>query len=179
MADSMFWPVMTCQSLAIELDANNQPNVVQHYSVPTPQPDKYESHDKTIYSMWMHFIDACVGTHRGQKHACYSGPDEHDNLHTGCSRLPIFQLLSQSESLPLSRAQILVYTPKIPSLTTSHPHAVHHQIAFDSPLSVTTCESHTTLSIEYSLTDIDVVSASSFRHKRDGSLDSLDTFQYS
>jgi hypothetical protein len=95
-----------------KLDNNCQPHVVQAYSVPNPQSDQYETHDKSLLSLWMHFVDFCQTNnekdtiHRGIGNAqrVHQLNLIHDNsqlrnVYTEMERLQVFITLSKSCSI--------------------------------------------------------------------------------
>jgi len=114
--DSLFWPVMPYEMVALKLDMNQQPHVIQQYQVPFPQNDQYQLHDRALYSIWMHFVDSCVANSASDPYTnpvvcdselhCFSAPDILMNIHTNMERLPIFMLLSRSNGKPLSNAEL-------------------------------------------------------------------------
>lgn len=148
MPDSLFWPVMPYDMVASKLDANQQPHVIQQYQVPYPQNDKYQPHDRALYSIWMNFVDSCVANSNSdpnsdsQEMQCYKAPDVSINIHTCMMRLPIFMLFSQSNGKPLSIYDIRECKPKIKLQATttkkaddSSPLEKNKTLPFTSPSS--------------------------------------------
>lgn len=103
MLDSLFWPVMPQSMVNEKLDSNGQPHVIQAYSVPQPQNDQYQDHDRAVFSMWMHFVDSCLANQDSKSgalmSACYSAPNTLLNRYTNMKRLPVFLTLSRGDSL--------------------------------------------------------------------------------
>lgn len=110
--DSLFWPVMPQSMVNEKLDSNGQPHVIQAYSVPQPQNDQYQDHDRAVFSMWMHFVDSCLANQDSKSgasmSACYSAPNTLLNRYTNMKRLPVFLSLSRYESLNRKQSQQLV-----------------------------------------------------------------------
>lgn len=102
--DSMFWPIMSYNSVSTKLDNNRQPHVIQPYVVPPPQNDQYRRHDEAVHSMWMHFVDFCMATAESQhvqnadSAPCFAAPDLPVNAYTKQPRLPVFRALSSGRA---------------------------------------------------------------------------------
>ena len=126
--DSLFWPVMPQTLVNEKLDGNGQPHVIQTYSVPAPQMDQYQAHDRAVYSMWMHFVDFCVANQvpkpvgPGAVSACFSAPNSLLNRYTNRRRLQIFLKLSSGPEMQYNQDQ---YSPSAAYQSTwETPHAV-------------------------------------------------------
>jgi len=135
--DSLFWPVMPQSMVNEKLDSNGQPHVIQAYSVPQPQNDQYQDHDRAVYSMWMHFVDSCLANQDSksgaQMSACYSAPNTLLNRYTNMKRLPTFLTLSRGESLDRKQSQTLA----CPSSPCFAP-IPHHGSSWETPQHSTT-----------------------------------------
>jgi hypothetical protein len=111
--DSMFWPIMSYNSVAVKLDNNRQPHVIQPYNVPPAQNDQFRLHDEAVYSLWMHFVDFCLATsdsaHLGYSDdaPCYAAPDLPVNSYTKLPRLPVFRVLSGANNHEIRREEIV------------------------------------------------------------------------
>ena len=128
MLDSLFWPVMPQSMVNEKLDGNGQPHVIQTYSVPAPQDDQYQAHDRAVYSLWMHFVDFCVANQvpkpmgPGAVSACFSAPNNLLNRYTNKRRLPIFLKLSSGPDMQHNLDQ---YSP-----------TAAYQTSWETPLAV-------------------------------------------
>jgi len=60
--DSLFWPIMPLSLVSRQMDPTNgrKPSTFQEYNVPLPQNDVYCRHDQCVYSLYMHFVVACM-----------------------------------------------------------------------------------------------------------------------
>lgn len=98
-SDSLFWPVMPQSKVNSRLDGNQQPHVVQEYSVPVPRQDQYEKHDRALYSLWMHFVDFCISNsvvgELSEHLKCVLSSEVLVNMQTKAPRLNVFVKLSQ------------------------------------------------------------------------------------
>lgn len=116
-SDAWFWPVMMDDDLVV--DQSSQPIVNQFYHVPLPRFEQANSHNRSVYSMWMHFVEYCIelSTKPSERatfsmihsqHQVFCHPDElvdfrsgrkkfsaFVNMYTGEKRLGIFLQLSK------------------------------------------------------------------------------------
>lgn len=56
--DAWFWPVMPDGEL--QVDHAYQPIVNQYYVVPVPHFEQCSFHNRSVYSIWMHFVEYCI-----------------------------------------------------------------------------------------------------------------------
>ena len=142
MLDSLFWPVMPQSLVNEKLDGNGQPHVIQTYSVPAPQNDQYQAHDRAVYSMWMHFVDFCLANQSpkaapGAVSPCFSAPNTLLNRYTNRRRLPVFfKLASTPEKLvapssPMMTSNSFQSNWETPLHSLPRP-AIYSQMAADS-----------------------------------------------
>jgi hypothetical protein len=116
-SDAWFWPVMADEDLV--LDNSGQPIVNQFYHVPLPRYEQSNSHNRSVYSMWMHFVEYCIdlSTKPSERanfsmlhsqHQVFCHPDElvefrsgrkkssvYVNMYTGEKRLNVFMVMSK------------------------------------------------------------------------------------
>jgi hypothetical protein len=120
-SDAWFWPVMLDEDLVT--DHSSQPIVNQFYHVPLPRLEQANSHNRSVYSMWMHFVEFCIdlSTKPSEKasfslihsqHQVFCHPEElgdfrsgrkkssqYVNMYTGEKRLRVFIQLGKGMGL--------------------------------------------------------------------------------
>ncbi len=104
--DAFFWPVTAQENIFNKkTDHNFRP-----YAVPTPKNDQYKQHDQALFSLWNHYVEYCKTTIKTSKNVvpakCMT--DQPVNTFTQNRRLPVFQLLSASNSHPIAQEEFLL-----------------------------------------------------------------------
>jgi len=108
--DSFFWPLTSQDAPGAN---NNNPRKTTHnfrsYSVAAPKKDQYQLHDRSLYSLWMHYVEFCRMTakcHKSNNAPKMASQDLPINIFSQRKRLSVFQLLSASGGKPVPREVI-------------------------------------------------------------------------
>jgi len=111
--DSFFWPLAASADalngqLALQQNKKSDHNF-RPYSIPPPKNDQFRMHDQALYSIWMHYVEFCRVAAKEQKSygttPKLTPQDLPINVFTQTARLPVFQLLSSSNGMPINREQ--------------------------------------------------------------------------
>lgn len=114
--------------------------------MPIPQNDRYQQHDQSLYSLWMHFVDYCIVTTEATKQfnnnyqailtaasrgdhesvnnmlPCYSALDDYYNKHTNLPRLSVFVALSRANGKEYNSDELTEEMVKIEKETCEIEH---------------------------------------------------------